>query len=288
MIEGMDFSGPRRSAGPFRRLLVTDLDGTLLDGKGSMSSTTVLALERLRSDGWDISVASGRILGSALPHILAVGAELPSILYDGARIIDRRGQVYWEAQMDRDLVTEVLRLGWEQGVEVQAMGDELVFCRPQDLGTIEFFESVGVPYSPSLAGPEADLGRVFRVMFHDRSRSEGRGISEMLKSALGGRAEVVLAGNGFVDVLPFGVNKGSALKRLLDMVDVEYDIVVAVGDNENDMELLRRADVPVAISSAPGDLLALASWTVPCPEMGGADVLVDRLLKIEKEEYVNG
>jgi hypothetical protein len=44
----------------------------------------------------------------------------------------------------------------------------------------------------------------------------------------------------------------------------------------------------VAISSAPGDLLALASWTVPCPEMGGADVLVDRLLKIEKEEYVNG
>ncbi len=276
-------SRPRQSTGPFRSLLVTDLDGTVVDRSDRVSPSTSDAMKKLALAGWDVAVATGRTLSTSIPHMDSIGSNLPAVVYDGGRVMDRSGRVIWQTLMDRDLARSILRIGWDYGLEVQVMGDEVIFCRPEDTGSMEFFDRTGVSYDAVLTDPTIPDGDIFRVMFFDPSGIKVKEMSQHLKSSFAGRAEVVFAGDGFIDVLPYGVNKGNALYQWVDFSNIKYDTIVAVGDNENDLELLRMADIAVAVSSAPEDLLSLADWIVPPPEEDGPSALVDKLLNLRCE-----
>lgn len=282
MIPSKD-KGPRLSARPFRHLLVTDLDGTMVGRSDRVSRATSEAIGELISEGWDVMVATGRTLATSVPHMDSLGSSLPGVVYDGGRIMDRDGRVIWEEVMDRGLALEILDAGWSYGLEVQVMGDEIVFCRPQDLRTMGFFDRSGVPYSPILTEPVIPEGDIFRVMFFDPTGLTADSMSKDLRRRFSDVAEVVLAGDGFIDVLPKGVSKGKALEKWLDFSRIKYHTVVAVGDNENDLELLKFADIAVAVSSAPEDLLSVANWVVPPPDEDGPSVLVRRLLDFHSE-----
>ncbi|SMG18414.1 HAD family hydrolase [Dethiosulfovibrio salsuginis] len=282
MISPKD-KGSRRSTGPFRRLLVTDLDGTMVDRSDRISKATSDSIEGLISAGWDVMVATGRTLSTSLSHMESLGSDLPAVVYDGGRVMDRNGRALWERTMDRELALAILSAGWEYGLEVQVMGDEIVFCRPQDVKTMAFFDRTGLSYSPMLTDPIIPEGEIFRVMFFDPTGSLAGAVSRDLRRRFEGTTEVVLAGDGFVDVLPQGVSKGKALERWLDFSEIKYHTIVAVGDNENDLELLKFADMAVAVSSAPEDLLSVAHWVVPPPEEDGPSVLVRRLLDFHSE-----
>lgn len=250
-----------------------------MDRSGTVSSSTSKAMKELAEAGWDVVVATGRTLATAVPHMDSLGSTLPAVVYDGVRVMDRSGRAIWETFMDRDLALDVLQVGWNYDLEVQVMGDEVVFCRPQDVKTMSFFDRAGVSYSPVLTDPLIPDGEVFRVMFFDPSGARTQEISRHLREKFLGRAEVVLAGDDFIDVLPHGASKGKALGKWLDFFGIEYHTIVAVGDNENDLELLKAADIAVAVSSAPEDLLSLAQWIIPTPEEDGPSILVDKLLK---------
>lgn len=274
---------PRRSTGPFRSLLVTDLDGTVVDRFDRVSPSASDAMKKLALAGWDVAVATGRTLSTSIPHMDSIGSSLPAVVYDGGRVMDRSGRVIWEALMDRELARSILYIGWDYGLEIQVMGDEVIFCRPEDTGSMKFFEKTGVSYSAVLTDPTIPEGNIFRVMFFDPSGIKVKEMSRHLKESFAGLAEVVFAGDGFIDVLPYGVNKGNALNKWVDFSSIKYHTIVAVGDNENDLELLRMADIAVAVSSAPEDLLSLADWIVPPPEEDGPSILVEKLLNLRYE-----
>ncbi|PIE55362.1 MAG: hypothetical protein CSA35_01330 [Dethiosulfovibrio peptidovorans] len=281
MSVGTSDPRPRREAGPFRPLLVTDLDGTAVDKRNQIARGTIQALEVLRRTGWDVTVATGRMLHSARQHMISVGSDLPAIVYDGGRIMKASGVSLWEVPMSASVAQEALRLAWESGMEVQLMADELIICRPEDWRTMAFLDQVGAPYVSELIGPVLPSRRLFRVMLYDPDPSRAVVVGAELRSVLGDRVEIVAAGDGFLDVLPSGVSKGAALDRWLDQMGRCYRPVVAVGDNENDLELLLRVDLAVAVSTAPQEVLDVASWVIPPPDDGGPEELVSRLIQAD-------
>lgn len=276
-----DVLRPRHKlTGPFRCLLVTDIDGTIIDRSGIVSEDTLGGIGRLKEASWDVVVATGRLLGTAAPYIDAVGSHsLPSIVYDGGRIMHRSGQVLWEKRLSSSLVRQVLSAGWDRGMEVQIMEDEFVKCRPQDARTMYFLDLMKIPYRCDLTCPEVDSDDVFRVMFFDPERRSIGATASLMREAVGGQVEIVQAGDGFLDILPAGVSKGAALSRWLALTGRSYDLIVAVGDNENDLELLKAADYAVAISTGPDDLLEAADLIVSPPAENGIAKLADILLK---------
>ena len=78
-----------------RKLLVTDIDGTLAH-RDHVCDEVVQTCRRLKDDGWEIIIATGRILASARRLMRAVGALPQAIVYDGARIMtDGTGEELW-------------------------------------------------------------------------------------------------------------------------------------------------------------------------------------------------
>lgn len=261
------------------KLLVTDIDETLSRGE-QLTPGVVSACERLRENGWTIMVASGRILATAQRHIRGTGTDQPAILYDGGRIMDHTtGKALFETPMDPELALEVIHAGWEHPVELQIIGDERAVCRSSDVVTRGFFADAGVPVDSSLEAPSAPA-EVFRVIFHGIPGCI-RSLQHDLKMRFSGRAEIVQAGEGFLDILPVGVSKGATLRRWLGMLPERPEIVVAAGDHHNDVEMLKEADVAVAPEDAAEEVLALADVIMPSADKEGFAFLAEWLLKNE-------
>jgi Cof subfamily protein (haloacid dehalogenase superfamily) len=246
------------------KLLVTDIDGTLTD-HNSVPRAVVEACSRLRGMGWRFMIATGRIWASARPFAEAVGSDLPSIVYDGARIMKGRGAnaavPFPEWKIQARTACEVLELGWESSLLVQAYGDEEVSCRPTDEVTRRFFRELGVAVRPDLAAPRLSFNP-YRIIFYG-DPAEAKAIGEMIKAKMQGKVEVTLAGEGFLDILAPGVSKGTALRAYMEESGMKFERVVAAGDHLNDVDLLREADLAVTFRDAPEEVLQAAHLVLP-------------------------
>lgn len=260
-----------------RKLLVTDIDKTLSLGE-TVAPEVREACSRLRRGGWDIMVATGRILTTARPHIRAVGTDMPAIVYDGARVMNvATATPLFETSMCPDLILNVLDATWNAPVELQVMGDEAAFCRAQDVTTRAFFFSAGVPVHDALESPLA-LEGIYRVIFFGQPHIV-QDLRGELTARFAGRAEVLLSGDRFLDVLPAGVSKGAALVRFLKDFPERPDILVAAGDHHNDLTLLEAADVAVAPEDAAEEIVGRADIIMPPVARHGFALLADYLLR---------
>lgn len=265
------------------KLLVTDIDETLSRGM-DMTSEVTEACARLRQNGWRIMLATGRILATALSHIRGTGSDLPAIVYDGGRIMDpRTSKALYEIELDPSLALEIVRAGWDHPVELQIIGDEKGFCRYSDVLTRAFFREAGVPVDDSLVTPLVSE-KVFRVIFHGMPGCI-RTLQRDLRAQFDGRAEVVLAGENFLDVLPKGVSKGAALQAWLRTLPDPPEIIVAAGDHHNDFEMLALANLAVAPEDAAGEILNMAHVIMPSADRHGFSFLAKHLLS---EENIRG
>lgn len=261
------------------KLLVTDIDETLSRGE-CVSPEVAAACRLLRENGWSLMVATGRILSTAISHIRGIEAFLPAIVYDGGRIMDpASGKSICETPMDTRLALEIVAAGWDHPVELQIIGDERAFCRRSDSITRDFFLASGVPVDHSLTRPSVPHD-VFRVIFHG-SPVHIRTLQDHLKTLFRGRAGIVQAGEGFLDILPPGVSKGSALSSWLETCPESPDIIVAAGDHHNDLELLAAAHIAVAPEDGADDVIRVADVIMPSADRHGFAVMAEWLLKWE-------
>ena len=266
--------------------IVLDLDGTVIyDDR--VPRDVARSAELLKSSGWSLIVATGRILAGALRHIRSLGALWPAIVYDGARVMDpNSGAVYFERRMPADVAREVLRLGFDFPLEVQVYGDEAVRCRPSDLLSIAYFKSLDVKLEPVLLSSDIK-DDVFRILYFGKPALVAK-LKGMLEGSLRGKVNITLAGDDFLDVLPLGTSKGSALAELKKLSGLNDVYVVGVGDHMNDLEMLGICDFKVAPEDAVSDILEMADLVIPPASRKGFCALADFLLSRDFKITVNG
>ncbi len=244
------------------KLFVTDIDGTLTDGN-RVPEEVVEACRRLRTLGWRFMIATGRIWASARPFAEAIGSDLPSIVYDGARVLRHGGPhplPYLEWKIPSETAGRVLELGWESSMLIQAYGDEEVTCRPGDEVTSGFFRRLNVPVRPDLSAPRLGFAP-YRIIFYGNP-SEARALGDRIRVNLED-VEVTLAGEGFLDILPAGVSKGAAFRDYRKSAGLKTEAVVAAGDHLNDIDLLLEADLAVTFQDAPPEVRRAAHLVLP-------------------------
>ncbi|MGA7361333.1 MAG: HAD family hydrolase [Candidatus Dormiibacterota bacterium] len=272
------------------RLLISDLDGTLLDERLLIDQQDVDAVTRAREAGMRVGVATGRMYRSGLPHALALGVDLPLICYQGA-LIQELARDTSEAEMvaapvllreevSGELGLEVLEICRRQGYALNVYQDDHLYVDEVN-DDVRFYTGIAqvtaeVASEPSL---EERVGRgstKLTVVLADRIRFQAA-LTE-LQQLLGERAEVTRSLIGFCEITAKGVNKGHALRWLCHHLDVHPQEVVAVGDAPNDLPLLAAAGTKVAVETAAAEVKAAADWLVPGPGRGGLAEVVRRVL----------
>ena len=259
------------------RLFVTDIDETLSVGE-VVSEKVKQACLRLKNSGWDIMIATGRTFETAKNHIRAASATQPAILCDGGRIMNLNGEEIWSSLLDVSNIAKLLDAIWNMPLEIQITGDEVIYCRKNDEETTRFYAQAKVPVryidTPRAAAP---VYRVGLWMEPEKLPS----VENEVKKLFGDAFEVTSGGVSFLDILPKGVSKGSALERLVSGLPKRPEVIVAAGDHNNDLTMLRYADFAAAPRNASPPILSVADFVMPRADEHGICSLIDHVLSPE-------
>ncbi len=262
-----------------RDLLVCDLDDTLVDSSGELDPELVEAFRGAAGRGLLISLATGRMPPGVDRYRDELGLTAPLIFYNGALIRDpQNGRDLLSLTLPRGLLREAYEVFCHAPVHPLFYRDDRLYCLERTFPVQEYGDRQGLT-AEIIPEPESFLGRGAFVkalfMAHPATLALLR---PDLEAMAGERARLVMTRTDYLEMIPATASKGEAVRRLAEHLDVPLARVVAVGDQENDREMLMAAGVGVAMPQAPAQVREAADRVAPLPRDGGLLALLREIL----------
>ncbi|MGH8908815.1 MAG: HAD family hydrolase [Egibacteraceae bacterium] len=257
-------------------LVVTDLDGTLWDGGECIHRLTMAALAEFAQRRIPVLVATGRRTRSAAAGLARSGLVLPAVLLDGALGRDLRdGRLFHEHRFTPEHAAAVLAAFAEAGLSPcvyveQPDADVVIEARPSTSAS-----------HLAMLGPWARRGDladtvatqpVYAFAICGRDPRVLRPCADLVRASGAARATVsrdVLHGGATLMARPFGMSKWQGVLAFCAEQGLDPGRVLAVGDGENDLELLSAALVSCVVRDGCEAALALADHVLEPAGQGG-------------------
>ena len=250
-------TAPKRPDAP--AMVVTDLDGTLLDESGmKISERNLAALNRAAAAGAHVVIATGRPIWWLGP-VIEAGFTGIAVCMNGAVVYDvAANEIIAASPLTPDTMqsfvtgleqqTDTFSLAVERlGISLQACIAEHDYDHPWAFGYFQRADR-----SDLLAEPAAKL--------LVRGREDSRSLALAARAV--GAEEVSITystDDGLIEVAAAGVNKGTALSELAARWGIDRQDVVAFGDMPNDLEMLHWAGFSVGMGNGHPDVHAIVS-----------------------------
>ena len=251
------------------KLVVLDLDGTLLDADKHPPAGVWEVLEALVARGIVVAPASGRQYATLHAMFARMGAGTVYIAENGALVMHdgvALSTTAIEARDSREAVERALAAtAGRSDAGVVLCGTRSAYVQqfdPAFLGAVEpyYLALERVPDLLAADGPLAN-DTIIKIATCDLAGIERTALPAL--APLRGRLQVVQSGAHWADVMSTSVNKGVAVRALQDDLGVTADETIAFGDYLNDLEMLRSARFGIAMQNAHPEVLAVAGYVAP-------------------------
>ncbi|MFD8504774.1 Cof-type HAD-IIB family hydrolase [Streptomyces sp. NPDC059687] len=261
------------------RLVVTDMDGTLLDGAGRIPEDLWPLLAELRRRGVLFSPASGRQYAALARQFADAGDGMVFVAENGTYVV-RDGVELGSDPLDAAVAARVIgrtRLLAAEGVDVGAVlcGKESAYVERADEA---FVTEVKRYYAllrivDDLTAVEDEFLKVALYDFGPVERTTAPALAPFAKSH-----QVVVSGEHWVDIMNATANKGAALRRLQRELGITPAQTLVFGDYLNDLEMLDTAEWSFAMANAHPDVLRRARYVAPPNTEYGVLSTISRLM----------
>ena len=257
-------------------LIITDVDGTLLREKDGISEENLEAIKRFIGKGGHFTVSTGRAIDVAKPLLERIPINTPSAHINGGYFYD------WE----KDQLIEPNYISKYARFAVKKIKEKFDCCDCHFAST----DSVNLLTSGKYLKkyiPEREF-HFFNGDFEDIPENvykyivccDPENMEEIRKfanSVFGKDVKVIQSSPFFLEILPPQNSKGKSLERLCEMVGIPLENSVAVGDYENDSDMIIAAGIGAAVENAQESLKDKADLILPCCEENAIAHLVEFL-----------
>lgn len=262
------------------RLVAIDLDGTLLNSAKEITDTSAAILRAAREEaGVQVVLASARPPRSVLPFYRLLGLSSPMINYNGALVFDPVSQ---RVVMHKPIPAKVV-----QGIVTLARGmygEVLVSAEVMDRWYTDRFDpaynsETGRLFPPDVVEPIdawSDQSMTKLLLLGEPKRLQD--ISAAIQGEFARQVGVVQTEPYMLQIMHSTVSKAQALRVVAAEMGIEREQVMAIGDNANDVGMLRWAAVGVAMANAPWEVVAVADYVTDHHDADGAAHAIRRII----------
>ncbi|KAL7122000.1 hypothetical protein ACP275_01G018500 [Erythranthe tilingii] len=270
-----DHSDDRKREGSLRfyrpkfGYIFCDMDGTLLNSKSQLSLSTAEALKEASSRGLNVVIATGKTRPAVMNIFKManlggrdgiVSESSPGVFVQGLLVYGRQGREIFRRNLDPSICREALLYSLEHKIPIIAFSEDrclTLFHHPLVDSLHTVYHEPKAEIIPSveqlLTGTE-----IQKLIFLDSAEGVANTLRPYWTEAIDDRASVVQAVPDMLEIVPPGTSKGSGVKILLDHLGVTPDEIMAIGDGENDVEMLELASLGVALSNGSEKAKAVA------------------------------
>ncbi|MDD2233664.1 MAG: Cof-type HAD-IIB family hydrolase [Desulfitobacteriaceae bacterium] len=238
------------------RLVAIDLDDTLLCDDFTISKRTLAAVRMARESGVKITLATGRMPGSARPYAEQLGLDVPVINYHGAMIQNALSrEVLYRRVIPVNLAVEIVEFLHKQELYVQVYLGDRVFTRElnQCSDIYKRIASVRIEQRDLLQLLKEEPEGVEKMLVISEEY-QLNSLADILNQRHGGLLHIAKSKPMFLELTEITVNKGVALASLAELYGISREEVMAIGDSYNDIEMIEYAGLGVAMGNARSEV----------------------------------
>lgn len=260
-------------------LVISDLDNTLLTAENGIPEYNLQMIKQFQQLGGNFTVATGRSIESVSHYMNQMELSTPAITYNGGIIYDYKNGIFLLKETLPPSAKNALEMIREKfpdvGTEIMCDNNRLYMIR-ENAYTFKHVDDENLSYVCSdISGVKNNW---IKVLFADRN-SRLLELQEFCKSLPFDDLEFVMSNTIYFEMLPKGTTKGTALKKLCDMLSIDISNTIAIGDYYNDIELLKTAGMSVCVDNAPQEIKDICHAVVPKCTDSGVGHLLEQIIK---------
>lgn len=245
-------------------LIVSDFDGTLLRSDERIADETISAIKAYQNAGGKFALCTGRTLASALPIVRGLGLTGLVACFQGSVVADiESGELVVDGYMERSGAVAVCRAIEEMGLHFHVYDTDEYYSNMDDAWLKHYERIVGVKAvlkedEPLSAFVDKGAIKVRKILILLPPEERER-VYNCLCAEFGEEYYVTYSAAFLVEITNRAYSKATALEKIAQYYSVLPEDTIAVGDSLNDMPMIERAGLGIAVGNAENALKSKAN-----------------------------
>ncbi|WP_405609214.1 HAD family hydrolase [Polaribacter sp. Asnod1-A03] len=260
------------------KLVVSDMDGTLLNSKHEVSPLFFELFSKLKQQNIHFCAASGRQYNSIVSKFEAIINEIFVISENGG-LAKHKDELLVLNVLSADKIIKIITaLRLVEGANIVLCGKDTALIESTDQEFINLFQEYYNDYK--IVDDLIDFASkddFLKIAIYHFESSE-KFIYPVIKD-LGNDLLIKISGTNWLDISDKKANKGNALREVQQILNVTKEETMVFGDYHNDIEMLQEADFSFAMKNAHKDIKEIANYTTESNDNFGVERIIEQLVK---------
>lgn len=276
-----------RKLGQKIRMVVSDLDQTLLNSDATLSTENLAAIRAAEAKGIFVTICSGRIFTMLEVYVRALDIQGPVITTNGAAIVDgKTGKLLSNHPIPREAAVKILDYARERDYDYSALTGQVSYFSGNSLRIKRFERYNEIAEAGGLKAMRLEYfdGRsytgidkeILKMLLYQIPEEEFASVTAFLDSLP--EISYTSSDEGLLDIMAAGTNKGTAVAEVRQLLGLEKDQVCVFGDYINDLAMFNEAGLTVAMANAHEELKSKALYVTDTNDRAGVARAIEALL----------
>ena len=244
------------------KMVVTDIDGTIADKDAIISKKVKESIKKLSDKGIKVVLATGRMFRATYPVLEDLNLNTPIISYQGGFVKEYNGEqkVLYAKYTDVSKAHEVIDYFRANNIHINIYVNDVLYVENDDEYIKKYIENRNIVYTVVDDLKKIDMHGLHKVLGIDKNPEKIIYVTEELKEKYKDELYIIRSTPYFCEVSNLEASKAASLCFLRDYWGFKRDEVLAIGDQDNDIDMIQAAGVGVAMGNGTPKLKQAADF----------------------------
>lgn len=262
------------------KMVATDIDGTILNWDGTFSSKVIKCIQKLNDSDIKVVLVTGRMHGSTTPIANKLGLKTPVVSYQGGLVKDINNTTLYQKDLPPEIAKEVIKWAKQNNIHINLYIDDNLYVENDCEEIQKYIKGKFVDYKVC-PFESLEVKNVNKILAIDYSNAER--VTEWVKELDKNFPELYIVKSTpyFCEIGSKDAKKSSGVKFLANQWGIKQEEILAIGDQNNDIELLKAGGIKIAMGNATDELKNCADFVTDTVENDGFVKAIEKFVFTE-------
>lgn len=250
------------------KMVVTDIDGTIYTPEDGISKNVKDCIKKLVNNNIHVAIATGRSFGSAKSVADKLGIQCPLICYQGGLVNSYHGDIIDVKYLNQDIARKIIKDFRKRNIHLNVYIEDILYVEDDNKYIKDYIGDKGIDYIKVDSFDELDFNKLNKMLAINYNEAF---IEDLILELQEKYPElyVVKSFKYFCEIANKEATKGNAIKILAEKYGLSTNEVMAIGDNNNDIEMVETAGVGVAMGNGTENIKLKADYVTDTVQNDG-------------------
>jgi len=262
------------------KLIALDIDGTIMDKTFCISQRVKSAVKNAADNGIYVLLATGRMYSATVPIAEELGLKTPLVTYQGGLVQEfyESNQILMHHTLSYELSRQVVTDLRNYGIQINAYINDMLYAENVSPILDEYAFKRNIPVISVNNFDNLENFEPTKLLALDYDINLIDTVKNELKSKYDGLINICKSTPNFCEFVNNDCSKAKSILFLAQKAGIDRSEIMAIGDQDNDREMLEIAEIAVAMGNAEESLKKIADYVTDSVENDGAAKAIEKFI----------